>query len=281
MSEWYRHGRAVSTIPIGDRAMLYGDGVFETIAVRNGAPRLWDLHAERLRVACERLDLRLPAPAMVERDLELALAQSTLGTRSVTAKLVLTAGSGPRGYRRPEAGNTDLYVGISASAFLDGEAYRDGVTTRICDTRISVQPRLAGIKTLNRLDQVLARQEWSSQEPWEGLMLDVDGHVICGTMSNVFLVHDNRISTPRLDRAGVAGIMRRHVIVLLDAESVAVEEKRLTTADLDTADEIFLTNSQIGAVPVSRIDERALKPGCETRRVMRMLAENGVPECAP
>jgi 4-amino-4-deoxychorismate lyase len=146
---------------------------------------------------------------------------------------------------------------------------------------ISVQPRLAGIKSLNRLDQVLARQEWRSEDPWEGLMLDPDGHIICGTMSNVFFVHDNRISTPRLDRAGVAGIMRRHVIELLDADSIRVEEKRLTTADLDSADEVFLTNSQVGAVPVSKIGERTLSPDAETRRVMDLLAGNGVPECAP
>ena len=281
MTEWFKDGEPATSLPLDDRSMSYGDGVFETIAIRDGEPRLWTLHKERLVAGCRRLGLELPPVKTIEQALFGALERTTLDPRSLTAKLVVSAGPGPRGYRRPDRPSIGLYVSLSKAASLDRAAYETGVAVRVCRTPVAVQPQLAGIKSLNRLDQVLARQEWRSAPPWEGLMLDVDGHLICGTMSNVFLVNHNAYATPRLDRSGVAGVMRRHVIDLLEGASMACPERRLTLADLSDADEVFLTNSQVGAVPVTAIDDRPRVRGPATERVMQLLAENGVPECAP
>jgi 4-amino-4-deoxychorismate lyase len=175
--------------------------------------------------------------------------------------------------------NVKFVVLGSDGARLAPSAYSSGVSIRQCRTPASVQPHLAGIKSLNRLDQVLARAEWTSPEYYDGVMLDSDGNLICGTMSNVFLVHDNAYSTPFLDRAGVAGIMRQHTLNLLAQAGLPCDQRRLTLDDLESADEVFLTNSQVGAVPVSHYESRQLTVAAATRQVQSLLADNGVPEC--
>lgn len=235
----------------------------------------------RLQTACERLGLDMPPEVLILRDLESAIAQTAIDTRFATAKLLLTAGLAERGYRRPIATRIEVYILMTTSKAPARSAYEQGVAVRLCDTRVSIQPRLAGVKSLNRLDQVLARQEWPPGRIWEGLMLDVEDYLICGTMTNVFLIRDNRLMTPRLDRAGVAGVMRQHLLNLLKEKGIACSEQRLVGDDLYEADEVFLTNSQVGALPVAQIDDRTLSVGHATRRVQAMLAANDVPECQP
>ncbi|MDJ0938929.1 MAG: aminodeoxychorismate lyase [Woeseiaceae bacterium] len=279
MSEWFRRGEPVAGIGLDDRGLLYGDGLFETIAVRDGTPRLLDLHLARLADGCGRLGIEMPAANILERDIERALALCTADWRACTLKLVITAGEGPRGYRRAPGTRPESLVGVFPSASLPD--YEQGVAVMTCRTRASIQPDLAGLKTLARLDQVLARREWDTAGTWEGLMFDADEQLTCGTMTNVFLVNGNTISTPLLDRSGVAGIMRRHLMTLLGAQSIECREERLRSDDLSAADEVFLCNSQVGAVPVRSIDERTLEPGEATRSVMALLGYNGVPECLP
>ena len=280
MTEWYANGEPATTMPLGDRSMLYGDGLFETVAIRDGQPRLWSYHMDRLGEGCERLGIEMPGIDRLESELGSALAATSLSTSSLTGRLTVTAGTGPRGYRRPADQRSCVYLGLTAAAKLDRVAYSEGVGVRLCSTRLAIQPSLAGLKTLNRLEQVLAREEWSTSEFWEGLMFDADDNLICGTMSNVFLVDNNTVLTPGLDRSGVAGVMRRHVSELLADDSLELKEKTLTIADVDFAEEIFLTNSQVGAVPVASLNGRTLKPGIATRHVQALLAANGVPECA-
>jgi 4-amino-4-deoxychorismate lyase len=119
---------------------------------------------------------------------------------------------------------------------------------------LAEQPTLAGIKHLNRLEQVLARAEWSDPAIAEGLMLDQSSRLIEGTMSNVFLVRGGVVYTPRLHRCGVAGIVRELVLQRLAAECAPVREADLTLDDVSAADEVFLTNSLIGIWPVLKID---------------------------
>ncbi len=281
MNEWFRHGRKIDSIPVDDRAVQYGDGVFETIAIRDSRPRLWDLHMERLRRGCDGLSLTMPAENLLQRDLDKALARTTVNTTFCTAKILLSAGGGERGYRRTPPGDTNTLVGLFPTRPLAPVVYRDGAVTRLTETRLSCQPKLAGLKTLNRLDQVLARAEWKDDSILDGLMQDSDGRLVCGTMSNVFVVRDNHIATPLLNRCGVAGIMRRHIIRGLGESSIDCAETELSIADLEAADEVFVCNSQIGAVPVKRCDEFTWPVGECTRSVMALLAYREVPECGP
>lgn len=279
MSDWFRHGRPVESIPIDDRAVQYGDGVFETIAIRDAEPRLWEHHMRRLRRGCERLAIAMPAENILRRDLERALARTTTNTVFCLAKLLVTAGSGQRGYRRTPPGNTNTLIGIFPSRPLRRAAYQNGVVTMLTMTRISTQPRLAGIKTLNRLDQVLARAEWNSDDILDGLMCDSEDRLICGTRTNVFLVRNNKISTPSLERCGVAGIMRAHIIERLADNDVSCLEADIPSSDLDEIDEVFLSNSQIGVVPVQRCGDRQWPVGECTQSVMALLGYQHVPEC--
>jgi 4-amino-4-deoxychorismate lyase len=279
MSSWYRQGQLCSAIPIDDRALHYGDGVFETIAIRKGEARLWSLHVDRLQAGCERLGIAVPGADELRQELAQALHATDIDTRYALAKIIVSAGSAGRGYRRPDKITAELFTGIF-EAVRPGDAHiRDGVATRRCETIVAAQPALAGIKSLNRLEQVLARNEWQDPAVFEGLMCDTDGQLICGTMSNVFLIHDKKVSTPILDRCGVAGVMRRHVIEVLSASGMRVRECVLGWDKLVSADEVFLTNSQFGVVPVRACDAQEWAVGPVTGRVLGLLAASGIEEC--
>ncbi len=279
MSSWYRQGQLVSAVPIDNRALHYGDGVFETIAIRKGEPRLWSLHVDRLQSGCERLGIAVPAANDLQQELVQALLATEVDTRYALAKIIVSAGSAQRGYRRPDKTEAEVFTGVFAGVRPDVALSRDGVVTRLCETIVAAQPALAGIKSLNRLEQVLARNEWQDPGVFEGLMCDADGKLICGTMSNVFVVHDNSIATPSLDRCGVAGVMRRHVIAILSANGMRVRECVLAWDKLLSADEVFLTNSQFGVLPVRACDDRAWPVGPVTGRVLSLLAAGGIEEC--
>ena len=212
--------------------------------------------------------------------LEHAVAAGDADADYAIAKIVVSAKSGgERGYRRPD-GKTLVRVGIYPAVPHPAETYAQGVRVRICATRLAIQPQLAGIKSLNRLEQILARAEWSQPDILEGLNLDTGGRLICGTMSNVFVRLENQLVTPAITRCGVAGVMRRHVLTLLDQQDIAVDVRDINANELCGAREIFLTNSQFGALPVAQLDAVTLPVGPSTRKVLDLLAANGVGECA-
>ena len=279
--DWYQHGIRIDSIPVDDRAVQYGDGVFETIAVRDASPRCWSLHMTRLQLACDRLGLTMPVRNILRRDLDNALARTAVNTAFCAAKLVISAGGTERGYHRPKHVRSISRIGIFPATTLHDDAYRLGVVTRRCQTILASQPRLAGIKSLNRLDQVIARNEWSAPNIFDGLMCDDDENLICGTRTNLFVVREDHIETPSLHRCGVSGIMRQRIIELLAKSNIAVTEMAIGSEEFGSFDEVFLSNSQIGVVPVRQCDEHNWSPGEATRSVMALLAYNGVPECRP
>lgn len=279
MGDWYQHGIRIDSVPVDDRAAQYGDGVFETIAVRDASPRFWNLHVTRLTLACDKLGLTMPAPNILLRDLENALARTTVNTGFCTAKLIISCGGTDRGYRRPAHTLVNSRIGIFADTPLAEETYSTGVPVHLCDTIVACQPHLAGVKSLNRLDQVLARSEWSDPDVFDGLMCDDDGNLTCGTRTNLFVVRENHIETPRLDRCGVAGIMRQCIMDLLGDNNIHVAEIAIGCEEIASFDEVFLSNSQIGVVPVRRCGDHTWVVGEATRSVMALLSYNGVPEC--
>ena len=278
MSEWFKGGRRIDGIDPDDRGFRYGDGVFETIAIRDGQARLWGRHANRLAAGCTRLGiLPIDADAWYSQ-LVAALSVSGIDAHRATARLVVTAGSSERGYTRPNDASPGVYVEIAPAAAQDDSLYADGAVVRRCATRIGWQPQLAGFKTLNRLDQVLARREWSDESVFEGLMCDRDDNLICGTMSNVFIVQGNRILTPALTHAGVAGVMRGLLIELTALTGDAVIESHIGWQDVRDCDELFLSNSQFGVVPVRRCGDARWPVGARARAMRAALFENGVAE---
>jgi 4-amino-4-deoxychorismate lyase len=259
-------GAGVSVL---DRGLHYGDGLFETIPCRHGRARFLSLHLERLAAGCERLRINLGDVASIRREIESAIA----GTEAVLLKLIVTRGEGrARGYGfSGEESPLRLlfrypWPAVGASTAVDG------ARVRVANVRLGENAALAGMKHLNRLEQVLARAEASSAEADELLLFSSSGRLACGTMSNVFLVRGGRLTTPRLDLCGVEGVMRRVVLREAARAGIPAEETSVAAADLENAAEVFVTNARIGIWPVCRIGDRSLSPGEITRRLQALIA---------
>lgn len=240
------NGQPDNRIPVTDRGLQYGDGLFETLAFRQGALEFVDAHLARLMSGCERL--RIPFADLDKLRLELVSLCAQTAVDSVI-KIMLTRGSGGRGYKAPDEAEP-LRI-LSSHPMPDyPESSQHGIIVRLCQQRLGINPSLAGIKHLNRLEQVLARSEWSDETIREGLMLDVDGRLVEGTMTNLFLVKDGKLLTAPIKNNGIAGIMRAELIKLAHQLNIGLTEADLTLNDLEQADEVFLTNSIINIWPV-------------------------------
>ena len=277
----YLDGEADAPGP-DDRGFAYGDGLFETIAVRDGRPRLLERHLERLRLGADRLSLRLPARRRIEEFIARIVDGVPAADRGrAVLKLVATRGDGERGYAYRHS-DARLLAGIGPARDRSEERREAGVAVRWCRTRLGRNPALAGLKHLDRLEQVLARAEWDDQDEAndivEGLMLDGDGRVVCATMSNLFLVREGRLVTPALTHAGVAGIMRGRVLQLADELGLDMTVREVEPAEVMAADELFLTNSQYVLWPVARLGKREWARGPLTARITAALEAAGLTE---
>lgn len=280
MSRWFRNGDVIDAVAIDDRGFQYGDGLFETIAIRDGEPRLWNYHLDRAERGCKRLNLVMPRRGDLRQWLDHALRESGEDTSNCTLKMILSSGTSERGYWRKTPSEVVTMFGVFAARAIPTAHYRDGVDTILCRTRLALYSATAGCKTLNRLEQVLARSELESDDTFEGITLDASGRVICGTMSNVFIVRDDSIMTPSLERCGVEGVMRRRLIDLLSNESPPIEVRDISEDEFFDSDEVFLCNSQFGVLPVRRCHERLWRTHTMTRHIMAKLSAHGVPECS-
>lgn len=266
------NGSADNQISPLDRGLLYGDGVFETIAILNGEPHLLPLHFKRLNNACERLAIPLQF-SLLESEIERFLSNCLQGQKASKAilKIILTRGSGGRGY---DPANAQHPVRILQwHEFPDyPESYaKEGVSIILCQTPMARNPLLAGMKHLNRLEQVLARSEWQDASIQEGLMFDTEGHLIEGTMSNIFLVSEGCLLTPDLSDCGVAGVMREQLMAVAKKLGISCSSAKISAAKLETADEVFLTNSVFGIWPVKKINHRVYLPGPVTKLLQSNL----------
>jgi 4-amino-4-deoxychorismate lyase len=252
-----------------DRGLHFGDGLFETIACRKGKARFLSLHLERLMLGCERLRINLGDVDSLRRELR-ALA-SAAGDALI--KLIVTRGEAvARGYAWS---GTEVATRLVFQYPLppdDLASLTAGIRVRVARLRYGENERLAGLKHLNRLEQVLARSEAPANEAEELLVFGSSGHLVSGTMTNVFIVQGGRLRTPRVDRAGVAGIMRRVVLREAAAAGIQTEEGVITAADMTSATELFVTNARIGLWPVRLLDDRAMEVGGITRRLQDRVA---------
>lgn len=246
MTTWI-NGREATVIEVRDRGLNYGDGLFETMRVRGRRIRLLDFHLERLAAGCVRLKIAMPDLARLQREL------TRIGARRTEAvvKLLVTRGQGGRGYRPDGTERTLRIIRLLPLPQSIARAGERAACVRMCATRVGCSDALAGLKTLNRLDSVLARSEWRDARIWEGLMRDADDNIVCGTMSNLFVRRGAALVTPRLDRCGIAGVMRRWVLEQVGALDLRAQETRIRWRDLVRADEVFMTNALVGVVPVA------------------------------
>jgi len=273
LDRWLINGVAGDSISVSDRGLSYGDGLFETIAVRAGQCRFLDAHLDRLAAGCARLGI----PAGDRLQLITELNQLVGTTVHATAKIIVTRGMGPRGYRPPVECSPTRIVGVQITQPAVPAA--TNVRIRYCDTLISRNPALAGLKTLNRLEQVLARAEWDDRGIEEGLMLNDRGEVVCGTMSNLFFTRVGILITPPLNECGVGGIMRQAAMQVAQSMGIEVQERIVNKADLKSADDVFLSNALIGIRPVAELAGINYQRSDVTKRIMQGLFDMGVVEC--
>jgi len=264
------NGHAGDCLSTYDRGLLYGDGLFETIAVQNGMPRRWSRHLARLQRGCARLGIGPPDAALLESE----AAMLCEDRQRAVLKIIITRGTGGRGYRPDPAAPATRIMQLHTYPSWPAEYGLAGVCAGLCSLRMGYNPHLAGIKHLNRLEQVLARAEWSDPEISEGLMQDQQGFLIEGTMSNVFLVRDDRLLTPDLRRCGVDGITRTLLLELAEQAGIATGVRDIAMNELAGADEIFLCNSLIGIWPVIRVSDRHYPVGRLTRLLQELLPEH-------
>ncbi len=254
MNSWV-NGRAAGTVDARDRGLQYGDGLFETMRVRRRAIRFLDYHLERLGAGCARLALAAPDLGRLRKELSRIAARRA----EAVLKLIVTRGVGARGYRPSGCERSTRVISLHPLSRNAVRAAAGPVQLRFCTMRLGSNEALAGLKTLNRLESVLARAEWADLRTWEGLLRDTEENIVCGTMSNLFVRRGSTLMTPVLDHCGVAGVMRRWVLTQAEAMSLCAVERRLRWQDLRRADEVFMTNAVVGIVPVGTIRHGRLR----------------------
>lgn len=243
------NGREGAMLDPLDRAAQYGDGVFRTLRLAYGQPRWLDEQLAKLAADAARLGIAAPAEVLWRSDLEQLAGRLSTGV----LKLLLTRGPGARGYRPPDAAKPTRIMMYEPTPPMSDLWPEAGLHVRLCELRLSEQPRLAGVKHLNRLENVLARAEWDDPDIHEGLLRDAAGRVVSGVMSNLFLWGEGRLRTPRLDRCGVAGVTRARLMRRAAETGIVVEEGDFGLDDVLAAEEVMLCNSVIGLRPVARL----------------------------
>lgn len=267
------NGIATDAISVADRGLLYGDGLFETMAVINGHIPLWPYHIQRLTEGCLRLRLPVPEEALLVN--EAARLYSAM-PRSIL-KIIVTRGTNARGYAFSFPCNPTRILQVSAWPALSIDHWQQGIQVRLCQTRLAQQPQLAGIKHLNRLEQVLARAEWTDPAISEGILSDTQGNVIEAVAHNLFLVKAGTIYTAELNLCGVAGVMRKIVLELATELGINAIVTNITLTMLQQAEEVFLCNSIHGIWPIRQIDSDIYSIGPITRQFSNRIHKQILP----
>jgi 4-amino-4-deoxychorismate lyase len=261
-------GLAGTSVPADDRGLQYGDGVFETILVRRGVPRFLAIHRERLRRGLTQLGIQFFASEDLEREIALAAA---MAPPLAVLKIIVTRGSARRGYAPPDKPVARRIVSLWPTSPLPAEVLESGVNLSVARLRLPQPSPFAGLKHLNRLENVMAAADGPGGPIFEALMLDTDERLVSGTSSNVFLLKAGGLLTPRVDRAGVNGVMRQVVLREAPRLGIAASEQDLTLDDVAAADGMFITNARIGVVPVKRVREHVIGMNELTTRLRNVI----------
>ena len=251
------NGTLNGTISPLDRGFSYGDGIFRTIKMVGSLPECWPLHYQKLVADCSAIGIVCPSPELLMNDLQQLFLLDDLSENQVAvAKIIITRGEGNRGYAPPAITAPMRVVLKSPMPQYPETRFVDGVNLTVCETRLALQPRLAGIKHLNRLENVLARMEWHSPDITDGIFLDINDNVIECTAASIFARFGDTLITPSLTQCGVAGVTRQRIIELAYTLDLKVKVEAVTLQQLLTADEVIICNSLYGAWQVKSIQAR-------------------------
>ena len=245
------NGEYTHTLPVTDRGLQYGDGVWETVAIREGQVIQLQAHLSRLKRGLDTLAIR-----PVDFDtLEQEITAHVRHEKQTILKIIITRGSGGRGYSPQGCHQPTRILSLHPWPDYPASYVQSGIHLTLCQTRLSRNPRLAGFKHLNRLEQILARAEIS--EPYqEGLMRDEENNIIEATMSNLFLVkNDNEIVTPDLEQCGIEGIARSCIMTEIQKMGIRLSIEPVSLEAIEQAEGLFVTNSIIKIWPVKQFKQ--------------------------
>jgi len=262
------NGIASDYLNINDRSIHYGDGLFETILCSNNKLYYWSQHYQRLQASAEKLKIACPQEQLLLDDITKLIDNNKAGSKpgfiseaAYAIKVIVSRGAGERGYKFSKNTTASRFVFLSGleadySSFLSkrllsGELF-------ICKQQVSINENLAGLKHLNRLENVMARNE-SKAGHIDGLMLNANQHVIEGSMSNLFAIKDKQLLTPDLSLSGVNGITRGIIIELASKSNIKTSVINLTIDHLSCMDELFISNSLIGMKSVTKLRDSLYK----------------------
>jgi 4-amino-4-deoxychorismate lyase len=267
-------GRFIGKVEAWDRGVQFGDGLFETICVIDEYATNLDLHVKRLSLGLATL-LITPLTDNIKELIEEYITRFIVETQQKNGifKIIITRGSSARGYGFDKAILANITAFYTPKPEYEIDIYSQGVELTVCKTQCSIQPQLAGLKHLNRLENVLAKQELNNV--FEGLMLNYLGFVIEGTMSNVFLEKDNILYTPRLNLSGIKGVIRTCVFNEATNRSIEVKVEDITLSELKTFSSGFICNSVMGIVPIRMINQYSFKVSEMTKQLQSVINHRG------
>lgn len=267
MSSVLIDGRPGQSIDCSDRGLQYGDGLFETIACRDGQPCWLALHLERLQQGCERLRL----PFREFEALRAEICSLATGQPHCLVKAIVTRGAATRRGYAPAGDERPTRIVSRHPWPPPAQRALSGFRLGISSVTLGMNPLLAGLKHLNRLEQVLAQMARDEAGVDEVLMMSTAGQVIGGSMSNVFLADDDGLFTPDLSGCGIAGVMRRVVLEAAARDGSRVRVRPVAPAELGGVHEAFLTNVRWGLQSVQLLDGRLLASDAHARRLRAVI----------
>lgn len=266
------NGSFDQTISAFDRGFAYGDGVFRTMQIQGGLPLNWPFHYQKLVADCAAIGIVCPSAELLMSDLQQLFPVHEFDeTETMVAKIIITRGESERGYAPPAVTIPTRVVIKSAMPQYPVSYGTEGVQLYPCETRLAIQPMLAGIKHLNRLENVLARMEWHEDTIFDGLLRDTQDNVIECTMSNIFARFGNHLYTPELSQCGVAGITRQHILVLGNILGLNISTVQMSLDKLLQADEVLICSSLFGAFQVTKIGAKSWTQQSLASRIRNIL----------
>ncbi len=265
------NGAETSTLDALDRGLAYGDGIFRTLLLRGSKPVVWARQYAKIVADCGRLSLQAPSVSALEADLTHIAADAP----DCVVKIIVTRGSGLRGYAITAGPAQTRTIVISSPVPTYPRNHTEqGIGARVCDLRLAQQPALAGIKHLNRLENVLARREWNDPQIAEGILLDAADKVIGGTMSNLFMVRGNTLLTPDLSASGICGVTRERILAAGPVLGLKTRMGEFELKDLYAADAVMVCNSVIGIWQIRALAHQHWQPHPYTRMIRTLLEQD-------
>lgn len=264
------NGEVQNQVSVFDRGLQYGDGVFETILFRADIPVLISFHLQRFKLGARRLNIPIPVDFEAQYERAIALHKDLVAPKeaehgSYICKIVLTRGVGGRGYRPVDVSSPTLIISFHNMPVYPGTYKNRGVDAIICKHRLSENSSMAGIKHLNRLDQIMASAELDGFP--EGIMCDQKGNLVEGTRSNILVFSGGKVLTPELKSCGVEGCMRRFLLSKseIGALGINIIEQVIPLSQLNQIDGMAFINSVFGLWPVARVADRTfiVTPECK------------------